>query len=253
MATLLPSARLSAGNGPQWPTLDQVTDGLLTTFDGNDDGSIAVAEISAALDPTGTHADALNAVVERFVGWIDTDGSAVISPAELAAGLDQLDRNDDGVLSPADLRMGPAAQPGQAALLATLLNDGLPGSRSNDPPQAPTVEQVVNALLTRFDGDDSGGITLTELQAVLMPRGERPKVAEALQSLVTAVDTDADGAMSEAELTALVGRLDADGDGVIGRGDPVPGPPIRDTEVDLVGLLLPKLREFDAAVLDHFG
>jgi Ca2+-binding EF-hand superfamily protein len=253
MATLPSSARLPAGNGPKWPTLDEVSDGLLTAFDTNDDGSIAVAEISAVLDPSGTHADALNAVIERFVGWIDTDDNAVISPAELAAGLDTLDRNDDGLLSPADLRLGAAAQSGQAALLATLLNDGLPGSRPPGPPAPPTVEQVVDALMTRFDGDDSGGITLAELQAVLMPRGERPKLTEALQALVAAVDSNADGVMVEAELTVVVSLLDADGDGVIGREDKIPGPPVRDAEVDLIGLLLPKLREFDAAVLDQFG
>lgn len=51
--------------------------------------------------------------------------------------------------------------------------------------------------------------------------------------------------MSGAELTAAVTSLDGNANGRLDRGDHVPGPHSAD-EIDLVGVLLPKFRHFDA-------
>ena len=59
--------------------------------------------------------------------------------------------------------------------------------------------------------------------------------------------------MSEAEMAAAVATLDADDDGALTRGDHLPGPPQAADEVDLIGLLLPQLRQYDAAALGDFG
>ncbi len=114
------------------------------------------------------------------------------------------------------------------------------------------MEQVVDVLLARFDGDDDGAIALPELLAVLDPKGHRQKIAEALSVLTDAVDVDTDGndTMSQDELNAAVAMLDTDGNDTLDHHDHVPGPPADETEVDLIGILLPQLRQFDVGVLD---
>jgi hypothetical protein len=111
------------------------------------------------------------------------------------------------------------------------------------------IDAVVASLTQRFDGDGDGALTLAELLAELDPRGHRHKLDDALSTLVAAVDTDDDGTMSGDELTAAVASLDGNGNGRLDRGDHVPGPQSPD-EIDLVGVLLPKFRHFDAGQAD---
>ncbi len=237
---------------PAWPTLAEATDKLFVAFDTNLDATITLAEVTAVLDPGGHHPDALNQVVQRVIDLIDTDKDGKLTKTEVSTALGKLDTNQDGVLSPADLRPS-LAHDGLTPVLAALLAGGLPGTHT--PPEdhhAPTVDDVVNALIKRFDTNADQGISLTELLAVLDPQARHAKVDDAMQSLVTAVDTDHNGVMSAAEIKAAVTALDDNHDGRVSHDDHVPGPPSGDA-VDLVGLLLPHLRDFDAATVDHFS
>ena len=250
-----------------WPTLAQARETLLNGFDTNRDGALTRAEIVTVLDPSGRHAEDLNPVVQHLVDLMDANQDGIVASAELDAALKQLDRNGDGQLSPADMGSGPAHE-GLAPVLAALLHAHLPGPRPGapnqpappvppEPPgpparQAPTLDQVVNALLSRFDGNKDGAIALSELLAVLDPKGHRAKLDATLADLVQAVDTDHNGAMSRAEMLSAVASLDTNHDGLLNHDDHLPGPP-PDEGVDLIGVLLPHLRDFDVGTLGHFG
>ena len=228
----------------RWYTVDESADRFFAWFDGNEDGSITVAEIVATVDPGGHHAGPLNGVVGRLIDLMDPNDDGKLVAADVTAALESLDTNQDGSLTPADLGAGLAHQ-GLAPVLAVMLQGGpVPGP----PPRASgvAIEDVVDSLTTRFDANDNGALTLTELLAVLDPGGHRQKLKDALTPLVAAVDANHDGAMSKAELTAAVSSLDANGNGRLDHGDHVPGPGSAD-EIDLIGVLLPKFRHFDGA------
>ena len=233
-----------AAEAPRWSTVEEASDRFFDWFDGNEDGTITVAEIVAAVDPGGHHAGELTGVVGRLVDLMDPDDDGTLLAADVTAALETLDTNGDGTLTPADL--GPElAQQGLAPVLAVTLQGGPVAAQ---PPRANgvAIDDVVASLTDRFDANDNGALTLAELLAVLDPRGHRQKLEDRLTELVAAVDTSDDGAMSEAELTAAVASLDANGNGRLDRGDHVPGPASPD-EIDLVGVLLPRFRHFDGA------
>ncbi|WP_284614709.1 EF-hand domain-containing protein [Aquabacterium humicola] len=241
-----------------WPTIEQASDRLFTAFDTDDDGKITVAEVTGVVDPAGVHGNGLATIVARVIGLVDDDGDGAMSTAEVDATLAAFDRNGDGSLTPADL--GEAmAHDGRLPMLALLLQPGPPPGVPEplppvmpDPPEAPrapTVDDVVDALFRRFDGDHDSAITLAELLAVLDPRGVRPRIDDAMASLVGAVDSNHDQSISEAEMAAAVATLDADDDGTLNHDDHLPGPPQAADDVDLIGLLLPQLRQYDAAAL----
>lgn len=244
-----------------WPTIDQASDRLFDWFDTDADRIITVDEVVGVIDPADLHGDALNAVVARVIGLVDENDDDAMSDAEVAAALTELDTNGDGTLSPRDLG-SQLANDGRMPMLAVLLAGGpLPGVPEPHPPivadppeapRAPSIDEVVGALFNRFDADDDGGITLAELLAVLDPRGVRPRIGDAMASLLQSVDGDRNGAMSEAEMAAAVATLDATDDGTLNRDDHLPGPPQND-EIDLIGLLLPQLRQYDAAALGDFS
>lgn len=240
----------TAGEPARWHTVEEATVQFFTWFDGDEDGTIAVAEIVAALDPGGHHAAPLNGVVRRLVDLMDPDDDGDLVAADVTAALESLDINEDGSLTPADLGRG-LAQQGLSPVLAVMLQGGpVPGPPPRESGVA--VEDVVASLIDRFDGNGNGALTLAELLFVLDPQGHRQKLDAALTSLVAAVDTDDDGAMSQAELTVAVSSLDGNDNGRLDRGDHVPGPSSAD-EIDLVGVLLPRFRHFDAAAPDASG
>lgn len=229
---------------PRWYTVEESAARFFAWFDGNKDGTISVAEIVATIDPGGHHAEQLNGVVGRLVDLMDPDHDGKLVAADVTAALDALDTNGDGSLTPADLGRDLAHQ-GLAPVLAVMLQGGpVPGP----PPRAAgvAIDAVVDSLTERFDANGNGALTLSELLAVLDPGGHRQKLKDALTPLVAAVDTNHDGAMSEAELTAAVSSLDANGNGRLDHGDHVSGPGSAD-EIDLIGVLLPKFRHFDGA------
>ena len=227
----------------RWMTVDEAVDQFFAWFDGNDDGTITVAEIVAAVDPSGGHAAQLNGVVRALVDLMDPDDDGDLVAADVTAALETLDTNDDGSLTPAD-HGSALAQQGLAPVLAVTLQGGpVPGAPQRE--QGVAIDAVVASLTQRFDGDGDGALTLAELLAELDPQGHRQKLEDALSTLVAAGDTDDDGMMSGAELTAAVTSLDGNANGRLDRGDHVPGPQSPD-EIDLVGVLLPKFRHFDA-------
>ena len=67
-----------------------------------------------------------------------------------------------------------------------------------------------------------------------------------------AVDADPSGAMSRAEVHAAVASLDQNQDGSLNHDDRVPGPP-PDDGIDLIGVLLPHLRDSDVDTRGQFG
>jgi Ca2+-binding EF-hand superfamily protein len=232
---------------PRWYTVEETSDRFFEWFDGNEDGTITVAEIVAAVDPGGHHAAELHGVVGRLVDLMDPDDDGKLVAADVTAALETLDTNGDGTLTPADLGRELAHQ-GLAPVLAVTLQGGPVAAQ---PPRATgvAIDAAVDSLTDRFDANDNDALTLAELLAVLDPRGHRQKLEDRLTDLVAAVDTDDDGAMSEAELTAAVASLDANGNGRLDHGDHVPGPASPD-EIDLIGVLLPRFRHFDGAGAD---
>jgi Ca2+-binding EF-hand superfamily protein len=228
----------------RWQTVDEAVDQFLSWFDGNDNGTVTVTEIAAAVHPGGRDDAPLNAVVRRLVDLMDPNDDGQLTATDVTAALETLDTNEDGALTPADLGR-ELAHEGLTPVLAVMLQGGpIPGPKPRE--NGVAIDDVVASMLDRFDGNGNGALTLSELLAELDPRGHRQKLQDVLTSLVGAVDTNDDGAMSEAELTAAVSSLDANGNGRLDRGDNVQGPGSAD-EVDLVGVLLPKFRHFDGA------
>ena len=229
---------------PRWYTVEESTDRFFSWFDGNKDGTITVAEIVATLDPSGGQARELHGVVGKIVDLMDPNHDGKLTKAEVTAVLDSLDTNGDGTLTPADLGRELAHQ-GLAPVLGVMLQGGpVSGPPERDNNNGVAIGDVVDSLLSRFDGNANGALTLTELLAVLDPGGHRQKLKDALTPLVAAVDSNHDGAMSSAELTAAVASLDGNGNGRLDHGDHVPGPHSPD-DIDLIGVLLPKFRHFD--------
>lgn len=86
-------------------------------------------------------------------------------------------------------------------------------------PAAPTVAQVVDQAFARFDTNADGAITAAEVLAVVDPAGTHTDAATDVSALITKLDTNADKSVSKAELTAAVNTLDADGNGTLDRAD----------------------------------
>lgn len=232
---------------PGWPTVAGMTGQLFDSFDTSGDDVITVAEIVGVLDPSGRHGADLTPGVERLFGLIDANDDGRLTQTEVAATFGRLDTNGDGSLSPFDL-VPQLALNGMAPLLAVLLN-GLPSPPVPPTvPRAPTLDEVVGALVARFDADDDGGLTLAELQSLLGPAGAHGPLGDALVALVASLDANGDASMQVAEIAAAVASLDADANGILDPHDHLPGPPA-DDGVDLIGVLLPRLRDFDATAL----
>lgn len=110
------------------------------------------------------------------VAALDTDGDGTISAAEIAAApaaLRKLDKNGDGKLSEDEIR--PAFGRGGRG--------GGPGG------QGPNPEDTVRRLL-EFDKNGDGKLSKDELP-------------ERMQGMIQRADTDKDGVLSKAELTAM--------------------------------------------------
>lgn len=86
-------------------------------------------------------------------------------------------------------------------------------------PTPPTVDQAVDQVFTRLDGNANGQLTLAEILAVLDPQGTRTTVSTAATALVTALDVDRSGGLSKAEVKTLLAKLDSDADGLLERSD----------------------------------
>lgn len=86
-------------------------------------------------------------------------------------------------------------------------------------PTPPTVAEAVDNVFSRYDANADGALTLAELLAVIDADGTHTAVAERAAATVTATDTNGDKSLSKAEVTALVTKLDTDADGLLERSD----------------------------------
>lgn len=111
-------------------------------------------------------------------------------------------------------RAGPAGGPE---------NGDFRGGGAAVPHTAPTVADVVERVVGRFDGDGDDLITLAEVLALLDPEGTRTTLAERATAAVAAADTDGNSTLTSAELTAAVAALDTDADGTLDRDDRISG------------------------------
>lgn len=202
----------------------QAHDGLpgerLAALDANDDGTVSAAEFAAAGDalaadlqarflerydaiPTGqtagdgtiTTAEAKAVFEARAADWVDhlldtldTNDDGAISDADTVRGrrhpgrrhLEEYDANDDGTISNAELLAAAAAK--VDAQLASFLEkyDAVPtGATSGDgtitPDESLAVHEAIaqeriDAILERFDANDDGAVTEAEIDAVVAAR-----------------------------------------------------------------------------------
>lgn len=86
-------------------------------------------------------------------------------------------------------------------------------------PTPPTIAETVDNVFSRYDANADGALTLAELLAVIDADGTHTEIADRAAATVTAVDTNGDKSLSKAEVTTLVTKLDTDGDGLLERSD----------------------------------
>jgi Ca2+-binding EF-hand superfamily protein len=177
---------------------------------------------------------------------LDLDGDGSISAAELAKAapaLRKLDKNSDGKLTEDELRPTFAGGPGRGGaqppdMVATMLSFDKNGDGKLEKSELP--ERMQN-MFARADADQDGFITKDELQKLAANQrapGSDPVNREGalpgrggmarVNPIVSALDTDADGTISAAEIDnapASLKKLDKDGDGAISREEARPNFP----------------------------
>ncbi len=213
-------------------------------LDRNDDGVLTPADVP--MPPAG---DLLGRLV-WFLNMADADSNQQVTLAEIQAlvpeftqeAFDALDKNDDGVLSPADLPSRPPENPEEA--LRRLLRE----ADANDDGQVTFDElktlapEVTQEQFDALDKNDDG--VLTEADIPDFP--DSPM--EWLLRFLAKADANADGQVTFAEFQAVVpdgtqeqfDTLDQNDDGVITRED-LPKPP-----VDPLKRFIELLKEADA-------
>lgn len=107
-------------------------------------------------------------------------------------------------------------------------------SQASPHPTPPTLDQVVDKILVRFDQNTDQRITVQEMDAVLDPKGRFELVNKMVSNLVAKVDTNKDTFVDKTEWTAVLSTLDKNADGLLSRSDLHHGP---DAFIALVGVL----------------
>jgi Ca2+-binding EF-hand superfamily protein len=158
---------------------------LIQTFDTDRDGALDEREVQRALDDYKAHG--VEAAV--MMAGVDKDGSRKIEAAEAQALLD--------VLAPA-----PAAETEKpkAGSIAELFDKLEPRKIERD--QTPQPARITGPVTTfrRLDFDDSGGITVEDLEHL-----QRPLILPVrCRAVLAALDTDGNGEMSPEELDAAL-------------------------------------------------
>jgi hypothetical protein len=101
-------------------------------------------------------------------------------------------------------------------------------------PTPPTLDQVVDKILVRFDQNSDQKLTAQELGAVLDPKGRFELINKMVSNLLAKVDTNKDTFVDKTEWTAALSALDKNADGLISRPDLHHGP---DALIALVGVI----------------
>ncbi len=174
---------------------------------------------------------------------LDTDQDGSLSAAEIAKAsesLKTLDKNDDGLLSPIELRpnfeafagRGPGGdprgfeRPNAEEIVARIMGF----DKNNDGKvSADELPEQMRGMLRRADADGDGFVTKEEAIAMSArqpgPRGVGPQddPAEALRSMLESADTNEDGKLSEAEVPEVFKRrfatIDRNQDGELDRAE----------------------------------
>jgi Ca2+-binding EF-hand superfamily protein len=206
-------------------TITEVADQIFLRFDSDASGTISVSELLAVLDPDGDQAE-LPADLGQRLATVDTNSDSGVSKDELTTALTALDVDGSGTLDPGER---PASDSDfVSAVLRARQHVGGPVER-----EPLTVTDAVDTIFTVFDTDGSDIISMDELLASLPSRGRKggADTDTVAEQLVALIDSDGDGALSLAEVTATVTLLDTDLDGTLdslhGAGD-----------VALIGVLL---------------
>ena len=101
-------------------------------------------------------------------------------------------------------------------------------------PTPPTLDQVVDKILVRFDQNADQKLSAQEMTTVLDPKGRFELINKMVSNLVAKVDTNKDTFVDEPEWTAAVTALDKNADGLLSRPDLHHGP---DALIALVGVI----------------
>ena len=86
-------------------------------------------------------------------------------------------------------------------------------------PTPPTIDQVVDKIVARFDQNTDQKLTAQELGAVLDVKGRFKLTSEMVSNLVTTVDTNKDTFVDKTEWKAALSALDKNADGLLARSD----------------------------------
>lgn len=192
---------------PPWigQTIEQGSASMITRFDTNSDGAVTLASegannpLLAAIDAAGTVDGSVTAAeAQSFATKYDANADGTLSRDEfiaLATGIG-LPAPPQGGFRPG----GKGGVPGQFP--------GAPGQFGGTPPPR-DIASMPQHLISRLDADGDGAISLAN---------ELTGAGQARHSaLLAAADTDANGLVTGAELTAQLTAADTDGDGAISR------------------------------------
>jgi len=233
----MPGPRNHVGDGAASAsqTIAEVVTAVFARFDTDANASITLTELTSVLDPDGDRSD-LPATLKTKVAAIDSNADGSLSKAEVTTAVTAADTNRDGSISRAD------ASPGATAFQAIdFLFHGPGGGHGPGGPRPEptpvTISAATDGIFKLLDTDASNTITLSEVLKLLDPTGTNTRHAALATDLVTQVDSNHDGAMSRAEVTAALTALETNGDGSLSPADHVAGQ-AHDDAVALVGVLL---------------
>lgn len=199
------------------------------------------AAASSEEPPAATDSPASDLVAAVDSPWAylaatyDADRNGTISFEEHGRGrqsFERLDRDGDGVLGAADFEAAPAGSPSRTAVLVTVARY----LQDDDDPLALDVDELDEAI-TVVDANGDDRVDREELTAVLEERARAGVPLEGAmarmmarrdpwETLVGAIDGDRDGALGRTELVSFFQDADGDGDdrwdlaALIGRGAP---------------------------------
>ena len=101
-------------------------------------------------------------------------------------------------------------------------------------PAAPTLAQVADKLMGRFDQNTDQKVSAQEMLSVIDPKGRFELIGKMMDNLVSKVDTNKDTFIDKTEWVTALGGLDKNADGLLSRSDLHHGP---DALIALVGVI----------------
>lgn len=150
------------------PKAEDIASNLVDSLDTNGDGEVSADEIAAAFGQAGLSTDG----VKDAVASLDTDGNGSLNTDELT-----------GAVEKRIAAHGPP--PG--------------GPPPGGPP--PNADDAASTLLSAFDEDEDGGLSLSEIAKGL---GVDDEDKDQLSQLFSSLDSDSDGALSSDELSFAI-------------------------------------------------